>query len=225
MAFAILKLSYSGPGDSQGVVGGVCGTGFLLGHPRLAVTAHHVLNPATFKPNAGFQRAMVWLISRSGTIRRIREDATSLHPDLDLTVIRVEGPALGEIHEPSEALLTQGLEVSGLGHVGEAMPPLDASWQGTELLIRSANLASVTRDAKGSVRQVLPLAISAGDVNMDGVRGLELSFGSRRGMSGGPVIDSRNRVVGMMSYGLPRNVPEKTQTFAVSVDEILPRLR
>lgn len=68
------------------------------------------------------------------------------------------------------------------------------------------------------------LDVDANDIKMSGVHGFELSFGTRVGMSGGPVIDRDSRVLGMMSLGLPPDAVEKTATFAVSVAELLPRL-
>lgn len=53
----------------------------------------------------------------------------------------------------------------------------------------------------------------------------ELSFASQVGMSGGPVVDAESRrVLGMLSIGLPPDANVKTQTFAVSIDQILERI-
>ena len=69
MAFAILKLSYNAPGDNS-LVGGICGSGFFL-DGSTAVTAHHVLNDETFKPNVGFRYVSVWIVSRNGSVLKI----------------------------------------------------------------------------------------------------------------------------------------------------------
>ena len=91
-------------------------------------------------------------------------------------------------------------------------------------MIESASLSSVTRDMDGFVKRVVPLNVSRNDVRMQDVRGFELSFGSQVGMSGGPVVDSSTgRVLGMLSFGLPPDSTIKTETFAVSIDEISSR--
>ena len=223
MAFAILKLSYHNPGDSS-LTGGICGTGFFV-DSRTAVTAHHVLNDATFEPNAGFQHVLVWVISRSGSIRRIEREAASLHPGIDTTIIAFRNPmSKVQIYESALGGSAAGLKVSGIGHVGSSMPSVSAEWRGSEFVIQSANLAGAMRDIYGSVKRSVTFDISANDIKMHEVRGFELSFGSQVGMSGGPVVDSSTgKVLGMLSVGLPRDLIVKTETFAVSIDEILKR--
>lgn len=223
MALAILKLSYNEPGDPS-LTGGICGTGFFV-DSRTAVTAYHVLNDATFEPNAGFRHVLVWLISRSGLIRRIERGAVSLHPEIDTAIIAFQNPmSRVKIYESALGGCIAGLKVSGIGHVGSSMPSVNAKWRGSELVIQSANLAGATRDMDGSVKRSVTFEINANDIKMHGVQGFELSFGSQVGMSGGPVVDSTTgKVLGMLSVGLPPDSIVKTETFAVSIDEILKR--
>jgi len=221
MAFAILKLSYNKPGNSS-LIGGICGTGFFI-DSRTAVTAHHVLNDETFEPNAGFQHALVWIVSRSGSIRRIQREVVSLHPDIDATIITFQSPVSNfQVYECSLGSAADGLKVSGIGHVGNSMPLVDAEWRGAKLVIRCARLTAVTKDIDGYVKRSVILEIKAKDIKMHGVRGVELAFSSQVGMSGGPVIDSSTgKVIGMLSAGLPLDSNVKTETFAVSIHEIL----
>jgi hypothetical protein len=225
MAFSILKLSYNEPGDSS-LSGGICGTGFFV-DASTAVTAHHVLNEATFAPNAGYGNIFLWLISRNGQIRRIERSAVDLHPDIDTSVIRLNNPMSGfMIYDVVSGDINAGIVVRGIGYEGNAMPRIDSQWQGRELVIHTADLAQAIQDRDGHVERSLTLHINANDIKMQGVRGFELSFGSQVGMSGGPVVDVINdRVLGMLSIGLPANANVKTQTFAVSIDEIMDRIR
>lgn len=220
MAFAILKLSYNNPGDSS-LTGGICGTGFFV-DSRTAVTAHHVLNYETFEPNAGFNHGLVWVVSRSGTIRRIEREETSLYPEIDATIISLRRSISNvKIYETALGGVAYSLKVFGIGHVGSSMPLVEAEWQRSEFVIRSANLARVTRDMSGIVKRSVTFDVNANDIRMHGVRGFELSFGSQVGMSGGPVVDSSTgKVLGMLSVGLPPDSVVKTETFAVSIDEI-----
>lgn len=223
MAFAILKLSYNQPGDSS-LTGGICGTGFFI-DSRTAITAHHCLNDETFRPNAGFRHVLVWVITRSGSVRRIDRDVASLHPEIDTTIISFRDSLSNvQIYGCAVGSVVAGQKVSGIGHVGNSMPPVNAEWRGSELVIRSASLVGAKRDVDGAVKRSVTFDISANDIRMHGVRGFELSFGSQVGMSGGPVVDSSTgTVLGMLSVGLPPDAILKTETFAVSIDEILSR--
>jgi hypothetical protein len=223
MAFAILKLSYNRPGDSS-LTGGICGSGFFI-DSRTAITAHHCLNDDTFRPNAGFLHVLVWVITRRGLVRRIDQGAITLHPEIDTTIISL-GDSISnvQVYDRAVGVAAAGQQVSGIGHVGNAMPSVNADWQGSELVIRSASLAGFNRDMDGCVKRPVTFDINANDIKMHGVRGFELSFGSQIGMSGGPVIDSSTgRVLGMLSVGLPPDSTFKTETFAISIDEISSR--
>ena len=128
------------------------------------------------------------------------------------------------VYEPTTRGIDVGLNVSGLGHVGSAMPTLSPQWQGSQLTIRSTSLGDVIRDLDGQVKRSVILAVNADDIKMRGVRGFELSIVSQVGMSGGPVLDrSTGRAVGMLSLGLPADSNVKTETFAVSIGEITDR--
>lgn len=223
MALAILKLSYNRPGDSS-LTGGICGSGFFI-DSRTAITAHHCLNDDTFRPNAGFLHVLVWVITRSGSVRRIDRAAVSLHPEIDTTIISL-GDSMPNVRVYDCAVggLAAGQQVLGIGHAGNSMPSVSASWQGSDLVIRSASLAGSRRDMDGCVKRSLTFDINSNDIRMHGVLGFELSFGSQIGMSGGPVVDSSTgRVLGMLSVGLPPDSTFKKETFAVSIDEISSR--
>lgn len=224
MAFAILKLSYNEPGDSS-LTGGICGTGFFI-DSSTAVTAHHVLNGETLAPNVGYRHVLLWLISRNGAICRIERSALRLHPEIDTSVIRLPNPISGfPIYDVTPTAIAAGIRASGIGHKGNTMPSVEAEWQGRELVIRTADLMQSVLDREGHVKRPLTLDINARDVKMRGVQGFELSFGSQVGMSGGPVVDAESGcVLGMLSIGLPPDANVKTQTFAVSIDQIVERI-
>lgn len=224
MAFAILKLSYNEAGDSS-LTGGICGTGFFV-DSSTAFTAHHVLNEETLAPNLGYRHVLLWLILRSGPICRIEHSTVELHPEIDTTIIRFKNPVLGAlIYDVARTKADAGIGVRGIGHKGNVMPSVDAQWQGPELILQSANLADVVLDRDGYLKRPVTLDVNANDIKMVGVRGFELSFGSQVGMSGGPVVDlASGRVLGMLSIGLPADHNVKTETFAVSIEEIMERV-
>jgi hypothetical protein len=224
MAFALFKLSYNAAGDSS-LTGGICGTGFFV-DLSTAVTAHHVLNEATFAPNSGFKHARLWVITRSGQVHHLERSSVHFHPEIDTTLIRFRVPILGvHVYRFATRAVSAGLAVRGIGHVGDAMPSIDPRWEGAELKIKSVNLDQTILDRDGQIKRLLTLDVRANDVKMQGVHGFELSFGSRVGMSGGPVVNVDNgEVLGCLSIGLPADFHEKTETFAVAIDEIARRL-
>ena len=224
LTFAILKLSFNTPGDST-LEGGVCGSGFFV-DPTTAVTANHVLNDSTFLPNAGYKQCRVWLITREGVIYSINRQVIKPFPAIDTTVIQLNSYKKESISSDrfDRGSVPRGAKVRGLGHVGNAMPKIDAKWEGDVLRIAKADLSSVYSDRSGHVERSLVLDVNANDVKMKTVRGFELSFSTCVGMSGGPVVNAENgQVLGMLTFGLPADAEIKTQTFAVSIDEILTR--
>ena len=220
--FAILKLSYNEPGDSS-LVGGICGTGFFVG-PSTAITANHVLNDSTFTPNTGFRHCRVWLIMREGTIYSIDPHATKPFPMIDTTVIRLNGDKEESFWSDrfDRSPVVRGAKVRGFGHIGSAMPKMDVKWDGDVLRITKVDLASAYSDRSGHVAKVLEFDVNANDVKLKNVRGFQVSFPSRVGMSGGPVVNAENgQVLGMLTFALPPDADIRTQTFAVSINEII----
>ncbi len=220
MPFAIIKLSFNNPGDTN-LTGGICGTGFFIDCNR-AVTAHHVLNANTFSPNAGYMHCYNWIITRKGRIVPIIKDDAQFFPESEITVISVdENAPTDEIYILDDCSLEDGLSVEAFGHIGNAMPQIEASWNGPMLNITSACLDSNRCDADGTIIRSVNMCINARDIKLDGVNGFELSFPSRVGMSGGPVVSKKtNKAIGMLSLGLPADCDIKKSTFAVSSIEI-----
>ena len=221
--FAVLKLSYNNAGDAS-VIGGVCGTGFFVG-PGTAISAYHVLNETTFTLNPGYRRCQVWLATRRGHIFPLQYRQISAHPEFDTTVIRIETAepkAVDWPHQVASSTLV-GRAVQAFGHIGDSMPKLNGvEWCDGSLRIESADLDPVVSDRSGRVSKDLLLSVQANDVHLEKVKGFELSFASRVGMSGGPVIDATSgELIGMLSIGLPPDAPIKKQTFAISIEQIL----
>lgn len=224
MVFAILKLSYNDVGDST-VEGGICGTGFFI-KERTAVTAYHVLNTNTFQPNAGHRNCKAWLLSRSGSILRLGPENVVEIPEADTSIINVDARPIDlPVYTCSQDDAYVGRAVKGLGHIGNSMPQLQATWEANGLAIKNGDLMSITSDMKGKIVNQFMCSVAAQDVNLQDIKGYEVSFGSRIGMSGGPLLDAAtNKVLGLLSFGLPPDAAEKTKTFAVLIDEIVRRI-
>ena len=220
MSFALVKLSFNNPGDSN-LEGGICGTGFFIGCNK-GVTAHHVLNEGTFIPNSGYLHCYNWIITRKGRMIPIVKDDAQFFPEIETTIINVdEMVSSDEIYELDSSSLEDDIPVKAFGHIGNAMPQIEASWNGPIFNVSSACLDSTRCDAEGTVLRTVTMSINSADIQLHGVKGFELSFPSRVGMSGGPVISAKtNKAIGMLSLGLPADCDIKKSTFAVSAIEI-----
>lgn len=220
MSFAIIKLSFNSLGDTS-LTGGICGTGFFFDCNR-AVTVHHVLNENTFSPNAGYMHCYNWIITRKGRIIPIIKDDAQFIPEIETTIIKVdETVSRNEIYELDNSVAEDDIPVKAFGHIVKTMPQLEASWNGPVFNITSACLDSSQCDVEGVILQSVTMNVNANDIQLDSVTGFELSFPSRVGMSGGPVIsDKTNKAIGMLSLGLPADCDIKKSTFAVSSIEM-----
>lgn len=224
MSFAILKLSYNNPGESS-LVGGICGSGFFI-EESVGITANHVLNNNTLEPNAGYTHCQAWILTRNNIIYPIEKDMLYTIPDIDTTVINLkEKIPDSEVYLTSGSPIHKDLLISSFGYIGSQMPVLNASWKNESLFISDAKLDSVCCDQSGKIMGIKTMTVNAVDVKMENINGFEVSFISRVGMSGGPVLtQENNEIVGMLSFGLPSDADVKTSTFAVNIEEITNRI-
>jgi hypothetical protein len=162
MSFVILKLSYKEPGDN-GVIGGVCGSGFFI-NESTGVTANHVLNDNTFKPNTGNKYCQVWLLTRNNKVYPIERDSIYSIPGLDTCVINL--PYIiddADIYSLSLESAQDNQEISSLGYIGNQMPQISASWNNSILQISGVDLSSVISDKEGGVleRKVMTVQLNS----------------------------------------------------------------
>ena len=223
MAFAIFKLSYNAPGQTP-VTGGICGSGFFIAD-RTALTAYHVMNKKVLStPNPGFKHCRFWMLTEGGIAVGLPSDSINEYPKIDTTVLSFGS----EIDGVEKYVLAQedsdvNKHVVCFGFASDrGMPKMNAEWVCGELKIHNFELDSVRSDANGSIRKKLSLHVCSRDVNLEGIQGFETSFGGVEGMSGGPLICANSqKVVGLMSFGLPENEKRKEQLYAISVLELI----
>lgn len=220
ITFAILKLSYNNIGETP-VTGGICGTAFFIDE-RTALTAHHILNKLNYKPNNEYRHCQYWLISETNVIIPIQKEALIDYPEIDMTVIAFSEPPSGvAVLKLSGASPLIGEEVYSKGYMGNQMPDVKANWAPDRLVIERCDLRSVTVVREGFVKSIKTLMVNAKDIKLNNIAGAETSFSGVIGMSGGPLIrKSTNEVIGLMSIGLPPDIPEKKTLFAISAEEI-----
>src|ERR1035437_1868590 len=85
-SFAVFVAFYNTGNDI--VRGGVCGTVFFVS-PTQAITAHHVLRAASFKPIPGFERVRVWLVHEDYPAIEMKPEFVASNPDKDITTIQL----------------------------------------------------------------------------------------------------------------------------------------
>lgn len=225
MSYAIFKASWN-PALSQNVQGGICGTAFFIDQ-QTALTAHHVLNSATFRiPTIGFSDCRYWLLNRNGTIVECNSVTLVDHPEVDLTVIKFASaiPNVTTLCLSAEQVPPDSA-VSNQGYVAGSTGDSQLQWVNANLTFRIFDLRSSFNDGDGVVAECSIANFATQDINLNDIKVLKLSYGGLEGMSGGPlVVQGTTRVVGLMSYGLPPDVPQKHALFAVAAEEIIIRL-
>jgi len=229
MLGAIFKASYNSESDHN-IVGGICGTAFFIDNKNV-LTANHLLNSCTFKPNQGFLYCKVWLLLEGGKSTIIEKEYLKSYPDIDTTKIifplsinEKSSNFKNTISKKTDKFILKGFLATLSGN-----PKLEVSlsWneQG-ESIVDKFNLNSVISEHEGTIKEVKNISINKKDVVITNKKYLELSCGGNIGLSGAPLVKSNTgEIIGMMSIGLPVDVVHKKQIFAISIDEILKRIK
>jgi len=219
--FAVVKISYNTPGETP-VTGGICGSAFLI-NDSTAITANHVLNPNNYAPNPGFKFVQYWLLSRDNSLI-IPLSVVYLEPieEIETTIIKLPDhiKCTAKISETSPNIDDP---VRNYGHLIN-MPIKQAHWNNNLLVIDDFSLNNSSSDSTGTIVDIKNVTINANDVKLKDIKVIQPSFKANVGMSGGPLI-SNNKIIGMMSFGLPADEDIKDIVFAISIDKIMDRLK
>lgn len=220
--FAVVKISYNIPGETP-ITGGICGSAFLIDDSTV-VTANHVLNANNYAPNVGFNFVQYWLLSRDNSlIIPLSADYIESIEELETSIINLPVNLKCTL-KVSESTLNINDPVQNYGHKGSDMPITKARWDNNLLVIEEFNLNNCTADSIGKIAEIKNVTINANDVKLDNIKVIQPSFKAIVGMSGGPLI-SNNKIVGMMSFGLPADKEIKDVVFAITIDKIMSRLK
>jgi hypothetical protein len=218
--FAVVKISYNKAGETP-VTGGICGSAFLIDNSTI-ITANHVLNTENFAPNEGFKFVQIWLLSRdNNTIIPLSKDYIQSMKEIETTIIKIPEPIKCMLNI-SESTPKHNDSVQNYGHIIN-MPITNAHWQENILIIDNYNLNNSASDSTGIVSEIKKVTINANDVKLKDIKVIQPSFKANVGMSGGPLM-SNDRIIGMMSFGLPADSDIKDIVFAISIDEIMTKL-
>jgi hypothetical protein len=195
-SFALFSVSYNSSGSEA--QGGVCGTVFFISENQ-AVTAYHVINAESFKPNPGFQKKRLWLVHEGEAPIEVKPEFLRSDRLRDLTMIRLPSKIAKKfIFEQGPALANAAVESEGF--VASSTGPV-LSRQGLDIAIVSVpRLQRVF--AKGLVIRKINVDMKAIDVELDKSPSVQVSYAPIVGMSGGPVV-SGGRVIAMNSFADP----------------------
>ena len=213
-SWAIIKVSYN-PHTNQ-AVGGICGTAFFVSKNTF-ISAHHCFSNITFIPNQGFSKVKVLLANESGRIiENILID--KLVPEFDLTVGRLNSQENIDIL-PMESNFKIGDVVYNIGF------PKDESLVKFNLRISKGKLkVDMVRvkafQQSGTIISTPIVTITANDINITGKQVIKLSYTSRRGFSGGPLIFG-GKVIGMMSLVIPPEYDPSQPAMAIRMADIV----
>jgi hypothetical protein len=222
--FVIVKLSYNTPGDKT-VVGGVCGTAFLI-DSNTVLTAHHVINAQTMVPNSGYKHCQFWLLKRGKNKIIIPFENVSFEyfPNIETSKILLNSKIdTKDQIKIKPVIIKIGKEVYSIGHVGGSMPQMDAEWIDYVLVIHDYWLRDGNKsDRAGKIVRIFSKTENAPDVKIDNICLIEPSFKAIHGMSGGPLLTKKgNNLIGLMSFGFPADSINKDTVFAISINEIV----
>ena len=219
--FAVVKISYNKPGETP-VTGGISGSAFLI-NDSTVITANHVLNSQNFLPNEGFNFVQFWLLSRNNNlIIPLSKDFINSFEEIETSIIKLPEHVKCTL-EVSKSVPKINDTVHNYGHISN-MPIKNAHWENNLLVIDDYNLNKSTSDSTGVIAEIKKITVNANDVKLNDVEVIQPSFKANVGMSGGPLI-SNNKIIGMMSFGMPADLVIKDIVFAISIDEILTKLK
>jgi len=218
--WSFVKISYDP--KTLKAEGGSCATVFFV-TSTIFVTAHHGLEVGSerFKPSKGFPNVRVFLGNAKGDIiddfwieKRI--------PEYDLVVGRIrEGCATVEVCELQRSI-AQKDEVYNLGFPTDQSNRLNytLSMEGDKLIVQRLQIQPAVQE--GIVKATTNYSISAIDVKLTDKKVAFLSYTSRVGFSGGPLISKQSgKVVGMMSLVAPESDDSSKPAVAIRIADIL----
>ncbi len=211
-SYAVFVASYNSTNNEAR--GGVAGTAFFIAGTR-AITAYHVLQPRSFQPQPGFERAQVWLVHEGEAAIELKPENLSYSQDRDITVIHLEGAipiaqknifATGNPGAVAGTVETEGFVAGSVGPV--------LLRNGKDLMIDS--VPSLERLAlAGKILEQANVNLQASDIELKNSPSLQLSYRPVKGMSGGPVL-ANGKVIAMNSFADPRTF---RQTWAMRLNE------
>lgn len=216
--WAIVKVSYD-PATLK-AEGGSCGSVFFVDETTF-VTAHHgaEVDSGVLRPNPGYPNVRVFLANSRGDII---DDfwITKRVPEYDLAIGRIsrQHPAVRVC--PLATGVAPGDKVYNIGFpIDQGVPDYSLRIDGHKLIVQRIQMTPFIQD--GSVKSIKKVTVRANDVNLSDKTVAILDYASRVGFSGGPLVSKRSgKVVGLMSFVIPKAVDPNTPVVAIRMADI-----
>ncbi len=216
--WTIVKLSYDPV--TRKAEGGSCGSVFFVSETTF-VTAHHgnELNSTILKPNAGYSRVRVFLANTKGdTIDDFW--ITKRVPEYDLAIGRISRPHSAIRVCPLQTELSVGDDVYNIGFpTDQGVPDYSLRIDGEKLIVQRISMKAFVQ--KGTVKAIERMSLNSESISLQGKTLAVLDYSSRDGFSGGPLVSRKTgKVVGFMSFVIPKKFDPNTQVVAVRMADI-----
>lgn len=216
MIWAIFKISYDP--ISNKAEGGISGTAFFVTKQDF-ISANHCFNDSTFMPNKGYSKVKVILVNQEGqVIEDIR--IKKIIPEYDLSI--------GELmHGDKNAMeysvghdFSVGDSVYNIGFsADESLVDYRIKIENDKLIVENITVKVV--EQHGKAEGVIIVTVNANDVKLQDREMIKLSYSSRVGFSGGPlVLKSTGKIIGMMSLVVPEETDHKRPAMAIRMSDI-----
>jgi hypothetical protein len=220
--WAIVKVSYDP--ITLKAEGGSCGTVFFVTETTF-ITAHHgnEANSGMLRPNAGYPNVRVFLANSQGDtiedfwiVKRI--------PDYDLAIGRISKSHPAVRVCPLQTEIVPGGEVYNIGFpTDQGVPDYSLRIDGYKLIVERIRIRPLTQE--GTVQAITNLTIRANDIHLQDRTVAVLSYSSRVGFSGGPLVCKKSgKVVGLMSFVIPKEINVHAPAVAIRMSDIEPFL-
>ena len=213
--FAVYKLSYNELSENHNVSKGIIGTAFLW-DKETALTARHVLDPDSFKPDKGFKNVQFWLLSRDGiTVIPIEKEFIEPVIGCDVTIIALPIKLEFTLDLPMIGFRI-GSEIHSFGHKG-GQPVTSTHVEDSLFVIDTFDLSCCKADRKGTLVDDPYLQMIKVDNNIvEEVFLARPSFELDHGMSGGPIL-MENEIVGLMSFYIKNTNTDENIGYAILI--------
>ena len=219
--WAIVKISYD-PATKK-AEGGTCGTAFFI-NDTVFLTAHHFIETKTsnlFTPNSGYSKVRIFLANSRGDIIddfRIVERV----PDYDLAIGRIGKPNPAIRVCPLQLDIQLGNEVYNIGFpTDQGISDYSLKIEGQKLIVN--RISPKPSIQQGIVKAIKQVSLSTNDVNLQDKTVAIMNYSSRTGFSGGPLVSKESgKVIGLMSFVIPREFDSGTPVVAIRMADIEP---
>lgn len=220
MVWAIIKLSYNNIWDST-LTGGVCWTWFIISKDSV-LTAYHVLNKNTFLPNKWYKFCEVFFCIEPDIIIKVEKKVLNFYPSVDTTQFNINSKVSIPQYWINKKTIGDNESVLNIGFIWWEMPQFqEIKWWEEWIHFWWITFNNIAAYWKWNIIKKT-FSIKSNDVNIDNIHWYLTSYPWVEGMSWWPLIqESTNKIIWLMSFGFPMDVSEKTNLWAININEIL----